>query len=338
MSKNLMIPTSTEGMSPEVMELMQSQAADMTETGGGDLMPEIGKRALQIGKKAVKQIPGKLNMINSLTGGSSKPLGLGSGIGEEGSHYIKDSKGQPLVRNPETRLKNLVHWGEGGLMKSNDGTHPLVFFHASPEFIGNEFDMTKSQARDGGWLAQGAYVTTRHKMETLDQYTRWLGKEGNAAEVIPLFIKIKKPLELFRDPSEVGWGSYKMFPEDRNIIQNKLINMKIDFENITDPNEISLTMKEEADSLNLIENFRPEHIETYLEKTGKDMSVTDFLQSSGLGYDGIIMREPGNPDDIPEAVIFKPTQAKSVFNRGFFNPDSADLHSQTEKKDPQTYS
>ena len=44
-----MIPTSTEGMSPEVMELMQSQAADMTETGGGDLMPEIGKRALQIG-------------------------------------------------------------------------------------------------------------------------------------------------------------------------------------------------------------------------------------------------------------------------------------------------
>ena len=325
-------------ISPEIRELMAESAADEAQSFGKSLVPHA-KNALKIGGRAIKTAANPLTYINSLPGGTSVSTGF-SGFEAEG--YSKDSKGRRLVTSHEKRLRNLVHWGEGGLMTTQKGVkQPLVFFHASPKFQGNEFKMELSQARDSGWLSQGGYVTTRSDMQSLDQYTRWLGKQGEAPEVLPLFIKMKKPLTLTRNIDEVGWGAYKIPDVDRILIQNKLINMRMDFENITDPEEMAEFRMNQMDNLNSIEYFKPEHIETYLEGSGytpKDMSVTEFLQSSGLDYDGVLLREPDNPDDIPEAVIFNPKQAKSVFNRGFFNKATNDLLSKAQEKDPQIYS
>ena len=44
------------------------------------------------------------------------------------------------------------------------------------------------------------------------------------------------------------------------------------------------------------------------------------------GFDAIML------DDMREVNIFKPTHAKSVRNRGWFNKDNPDLMSQTKKK------
>ena len=325
-------------ISPEIRELMAESAADEAQSFGKSLVPHA-KNALKIGGRAIKTAANPLTYINSLTGGTSVSTGF-SGFEAEG--YSKDSKGRRLVTSHEKRLRNLVHWGEGGLMTTQKGVkQPLVFFHASPKYQGNEFKMELSQARDSGWLSQGGYVTTRSDMQSLDQYTRWLGKQGEAPEVLPLFIKMKKPLTLTRNIDEVGWGAYKIPDVDRILIQNKLINMRMDFENITDPEEMAEFRMNQMDNLNSIEYFKPEHIETYLEGSGytpKDMAVTEFLQSSGLDYDGVLLREPDNPDDIPEAVIFNPKQAKSVFNRGFFNKATNDLLSKAQEKDPQIYS
>ena len=325
-------------ISPEVSQLLQEQQGDEAQAFGGSLMPSA-KNALKIGGRLIRTAANPLTYINSLTGGTAVETGKS---GFEGKGYSKDSKGQRIVTSHEKRLDNLVDWGEGGLMTTQRGkSQPLVFFHASPNFQGNEFKMELSQARDSGWLSQGGYVTTRHDVQTLDQYTRWLGKEGEAPEVLPLFIKMNKPLTLTRSIDEVGWDAYRIPHEDRNLIQNKLINMRMDFENITDPEEIAEFRMSEMDNLDSIEYFKPEHIETYLEGSGytsKDMTVTEFLQQADLGYDGVILREPGNPDDIPEGVIFDPKQAKSVFNRGFFNKATNDLLSKAQEKDPQIYS
>ena len=325
-------------ISPEVAQLLQEQQGDEAQSLGKSLVPHA-KNALKIGGRAIKTAANPLTYINSLTGGTAVETGES---GFEGGAYSKDSKGRRLVTSHEKRLSNLVHWGEGGLMTTQTGkAQPLVFFHASPNFQGNEFRMEKSQARDSGWLGQGGYVTTRHDIQTLDQYTRWLGKEGEAPEVLPLFIKMNKPLTLSRSIDEVGWEAYRIPHEDRNLIQNKLINMRMDFENITDPEEIAEFRMSEMNNLDSIEYFKPEHIENYLEGSGytsKDMTVTEFLQQKDLGYDGVILREPGNPDDIPEGVIFDPKQAKSVFNRGFFNKATNDLLSKAQEKDPQIYS
>ena len=176
-------------ISPEIRELMAESAADEAQSFGKSLVPHA-KNALKIGGRAIKTAANPLTYINSLTGGTSVSTGF-SGFEAEG--YSKDSKGRRLVTSHEKRLRNLVHWGEGGLMTTQKGVKlPLVFFHASPKFQGNEFKMELSQARDSGWLSQGGYVTTRSDMQSLDQYTRWLGKQGEAPEDLPLFIKMKK--------------------------------------------------------------------------------------------------------------------------------------------------
>ena len=326
----LQIPSKElQGLDPEVLDIMNQSRLDEAESFG-DIIPS-SIDALKIGGRAalttIKKTVNPLQWLNAVTGGSARKTAMS---GFEAEYFSKDSKGNIIITNPDVKLDNLKAWGDGGLMATKSGKYPLVFFHASPKFVGNQLDMTLSQSRDSGWLGQGGYLTTRYDRDSLDQYTRFKGKEGEAPDITPLFVKMKKPLELTRDKSEVGWGAYKMNPVDRNIIQNKLINLKLDFDNIKEGEEVAEAIQREAEYLNNITHFKPEDIEEYLERAGytpKDMSVPEFLQSSGLGYDGVIIREPENPDDIPEAVIFDAKQAKSVFNRGFFNPDSADLHS-----------
>lgn len=77
-----------------------------------------------------------------------------------------------------------------------------------------------------------------------------------------------------------------------------------------------------------MENPAEVRTKSEIAKEGGFVTPEDIKRLQAEGYDGIVKRDPDG--SINEAVAFRPTQIKSIHNRGTFDPDNPDILFQTD--------
>lgn len=198
---------------------------------------------------------------------------------------------------------------------------PTTLYHGSPDFKGDRFDLSKTQARDYGYYGEGVYLTrspgtaSNYADPNVPMFSTEREIKGASPEVIPVYANIKNPLNM----SELGPKDFKKFaktvkgfrfssnPKDYDAggrwNKNKLALM---FEKYADADFERFSMSEQLKNL----------FSVFEGATGFNRS--DLIKEAG--YDSTIIGG-GN-----EVIIYDPRRIKSMFNQGTFNPLTGDLH------------
>ena len=198
---------------------------------------------------------------------------------------------------------------------------PTPLYHGSPDFKGDRFDLSKTQARDYGYYGEGVYLTrspgtaSNYADPNVPMFSTEREIKGASPEVIPVYANIKNPLNM----SELGPKDFKKFaktvkgfrfssnPKDYDAggrwNKNKLALM---FEKYADADFERFSMSEQLKNL----------FSVFEGATGFNRS--DLIKEAG--YDSTIIGG-GN-----EVIIYDPRRIKSMFNQGTFNPLTGDLH------------
>lgn len=342
----------------ELASIMQDSAMDQITDYGGTVQEgtEQGLSNIELGLDTA---------WNVVKGGSKVLRRTGAGmllnpdIAGEGSDII------PRLSdiNDPTRQDNLSNWGRGKDSPKNytlirdSLENPVVFFHSSPNFVGNELDPKYSQLRDPGYFGEGVYLSSR-----LDESGKYLGKQhyfGKMSEeqksgkykdfhavtknpqIIGAYLRFEKALRLTAPEGEKGIESFVADDINSMEIKNGLMELLFKLRGVdptkdSDANAISeiKTKFGENEDFNTPTKIRKflYQIEAKNEK-GKELQITQFLES--LGYDGILVLEDAKrPNDYAEAVLFTKHQSKSTDNVGTFLENS-DLYTKASKKDVQ---
>jgi hypothetical protein len=292
----------------------------------------------------------------------SKKLPAGVLFSPDAAH-APDSGNLTNINNPNREF-NLQNWGEGKdsdknytMVKDSFNT-PVVFFHSSPNFIGNTLDPKYSQLRDPGYFGEGVYLSSR-----LDESGKYLAKDhyfGKMSEeqksgkykdfhaerknpkTIPAYLRFEKALRLTAPEGEKGVEAFKADDINAMEIKNGLMELLFKVKGV-DPTKDSDTDAISELKINFGENEdfnTPTKIRKFLSylgvknKQGTDLQITQFLET--LGYDGILVLEDANrPHDYAEAVLFTKDQAKhATENAGTFL-ENDDLYTKASKKDVQ---
>ena len=332
----------------EIASIMQESAMDeITDVGG----------TIEEGLSA-----GAMTAFNFLKKGSKRtPAGLvlNAGTAGEGSDIIPDLTN---INDPQ-RQDNLSNWGRGKdspknyTMVRDSLENPVIFFHSSPDFIGNTLDPYYAQLRDPGYFGEGVYLSSR-----LEESGKYLGKQhyfGKMSEekksgkykefqkqvknpkVIPAYLRFEKALRLTAPEGEKGIESFVADDINSMEIKNGLMELLFKLKGVDPTSDVdSSAVSEIKTNFGENEDFNtPTKIRKFLSqigaknKRGTELQITQFLQS--LGYDGILVLEDAKrPNDYAEAVIFTKYQAKSTDNVGTFLENS-DLYTKASKKDVQ---
>ena len=261
---------------------------------------------------------GKLNparAITSLLGNPEAPMTASAPTlydpvtGE--SRYGQDIHGHAIILDPIEKSNNFKSWFRNSKVRNQDGS-PVHMFHGAPKFVGNQLDPSRKGKRDDGYLGRGFYFTNSNRMASeyadtpiFDIYGEPV-QEAEAPEVMEVFLSVQNPVVLEAEGGldNKTWNIFKkhisktfaQHPEDRwkEIIKSGDIEPNLRFDALTE--------------FEIWYNY----------------GISEMAEDAG--FDAIML------DDMREVNIFKPTQAKSVRNRGWFNPDNPDLMSQTKKK------
>ena len=263
---------------------------------------------------------GKMNparAVTSVLGNPEAPMAANAPTLDQ---YERDIHGNVMVTDPIEKSNNFKSWFRNSKVRNQDGS-PVKMFHGSPKFIGNQLDPNKRGNRDDGYLGRGFYFSNSNSMasryadtpifdiygepyEVAQGIRRTSPEDG--AEVMEVFLSVQNPVVLDRQGGldNKTWNIFKkhisktfaQHPEDRwkEIIKSGDIEPNLRFDALTE--------------FEIWYNY----------------GVAEMAEDAG--FDAIML------DDMREVNIFKPTQAKSVRNRGWFNPDNPDLMSQTKKK------
>jgi hypothetical protein len=190
---------------------------------------------------------------------------------------------------------------------------PLVVYHGTPAKF-NAFK--KTAIRDAGFYARGFYLTKDPiyaKLYTVSQKSKNLTKSSN---VMQLYASIQDPFD-FDNPTEKDFERiWKVIDERRK-------------EKGLDPNTAERKASYKADFLNAKGSFTTS---AAYERASLGLTSREILERAG--YDGAFANNK------QEIVAFSPTQIKSIYNRGTWNPEIADISASIEKPlDPnlQTY-
>ena len=90
---------------------------------------------------------------------------------------------------------------------------PTTLYHGSPDFKGDRFDLSKTQARDYGYYGEGVYLTrspgtaSNYADPNVPMFSTEREIKGASPEVIPVYANIKNPLNM----SELGPKDFKKF-------------------------------------------------------------------------------------------------------------------------------
>lgn len=168
---------------------------------------------------------------------------------------------------------------------------PLVVYHGTGEKI-EAFDVSKSGTNiDTGWLGEGVYLTD--SPETASYYAKAGFNALKKPNVLPLYLSIQKPFY---------WG--KKGKGARGLLMN---GEKL-------PPEIHDEVIQRTGFV-FDRNKEPD----WSQESGLSKAVTEVLKEKG--YDGIVADVSNSTTGTKEIVAFKPTQIKSVNNRGTFDPN-----------------
>jgi hypothetical protein len=332
----------------EIATLMQESAMDDITDFGGEVAEGIStgvETALSFLKTRSKKAP--WGMV------------LGAGT-VEAPTTIPDLTD---INDPQ-RQDNLGNWGRGKdspkeyVMVRDSLENPVIFFHSSPDFIGNTLDPYYAQLRDPGYFGEGAYLSSR-----LGESGKYLGKQhyfGKMSEeqksgkykdfhaetknpqIIAAYLRFEKVLRLTAPEGEKGIESFVADDINSMEIKNGLMELLFKLKGV-DPTKDSDTdaISEIKTNFGEDEDFNtPTKIRKFLSligaknKRGTELQITQFLQS--LGYDGILVLEDAKrPHDYAEAILFTKDQAKhATENVGTFL-EKSDLYTKASKKDAQ---
>tara|TARA_Y100000593_G_C4276546_1_gene320386 strand:+ start:195 stop:1319 length:1125 start_codon:yes stop_codon:yes gene_type:complete len=335
----------------ELQALIEQQSIDEAAGFGGDIAEaaEAGvNTALSLIKKGSKRTPASL-LLNP--GMAAAPTTMPD---------LTDI-------NDPTRNFNIKNWGSGEhspknyQMTVNSFGEPVIFFHSSPNFIGNTLDPYYAQLRDPGYFGEGVYLSSR-----LDESGKYLEKQhyfGKMSEgektgkykdfhaekknpkVIPAYLRFEKALRLTAPEGEKGVESFVADDINAAEIKNGLMELLFKLKGVDPTNENdSAAISEIKTNFGENEDFNtPTKIRQFLSKIGAknkrgtELQITQFLKT--LGYDGVLVIEDGTrPHDYAEAIIFNKGQAKhATENIGTFD-ETDDLYTKTEKKDSEIHS
>lgn len=227
---------------------------------------------------------------------------------------------RPMQRMQRPDSEAFKKWFGESKMVDEDG-RPIVFLHGTYTDTDFEsFDLTFAGTRkesDTGFLGRGLYFS--QKPDEASQYSAeiWLNDPRYAERFpegrrsprhIPVYLKIENPFVISADLSDsigVAYGVHGKVGDKamREILGGKTLK---EWENIVyDPGGLDkygeenggIRMSEE--SFAAIQQFRD--------------GFSEYLKREG--YDGIYANGG------KEVVVFDPTQVKSVFNRGTFDPN-----------------
>lgn len=164
---------------------------------------------------------------------------------------------------------------------------PLVVYHGSPTASSiKAFDPDRT-GRDAGFYGQGHYFSA--DQEVADSYT-YDEETDTAGSVVPAYISLKKPFM---------WDATS--PETRADTSKRLaaLGVKRAPEDITGADSDSLANSDERRKFN--------------------------TAARAAGYDGVIVKSAYGEGTPKEIVAFEPTQIKSAFNGGNFDPNNPDI-------------
>ena len=254
---------------------------------------------------------GKLNparAVTSVLGNPEAPMAANAPTLDQ---YERDIHGNVMVTDPIEKSNNFKSWFRNSKVRNQDG-NPVPMFHGAPKFVGNQLDPNRKGKRDDGYLGRGFYFTNSNRMASeyaetpiFDIYGEPV-VETTAPEVMEVFLSVQNPVVLGAEGGldNRTWNIFKkhisktfaQHPEDRwkEIIKSGDIEPNLRFDALTE--------------FEIWYNY----------------GISEMAEDAG--FDAIML------DDMREVNIFKPTQAKSVRNRGWFNKDNPDLMSQTKKK------
>tara|TARA_Y100000310_G_scaffold90836_1_gene88130 strand:- start:1924 stop:3048 length:1125 start_codon:yes stop_codon:yes gene_type:complete len=335
----------------ELQALIEQQSVDEAAGFGGDIAEaaEAGvNMAVSLIKKGSKRTPASL-LLNP--GMAAAPTTMPD---------LTDI-------NDPTRNFNLGNWGSGEhspknyQMTVNSFGEPVIFFHASPNFIGDTLDPSYAQLRDPGYFGEGAYLSSRanesgkylekqhyfgkmSEEEKTGKYKEFHTEKKNP-KIIPTYLRFEKALRLTAPEGEKGVESFVADDINAAEIKNGLMELLFKLKGVDPTNENdTAAISEIKTNFGENEDFNtPTKIRKFLSqvgaknKRGTELQITQFLKT--LGYDGVLVIEDATrPHDYAEAIIFNKGQAKhATENAGTFL-ESDDLYTKTEKKDSEIHS
>mgnify|MGYP003111842191 CR=1 FL=1 len=254
---------------------------------------------------------GKLNPARAalaLAGNPEAPMAANAPTLDQ---YERDIHGNVMVTDPIEKSNNFKSWFRNSKIR-NQHDNPVPMFHGSPKFVGNQLDPNKRGNRDDGYLGRGFYFTNFYSMGNMyaetpifDIYGETV-QEAEAPEVMEVFLSVQNPVVL---DAEGG-------------LDNKTWNAFKKHISKTFAGHPDNRWKESIKSGDIEPNLRFDALTEF--EVWYNYGVSEMAEDAG--FDAIML------DDMREVNIFKPTQAKSVRNRGWFNKDNPDLMSQTKKK------
>ena len=335
--------------SQELANLMEEQAIDQAFDYG-----DIVEKGVSAAGKLIKNVGGR-------TG-----IGYLVNTGTAGDPYWDNL---PDIGDPDNEIRkdNLRIWGRGensdrnfSLITDSQDT-PIVFYHASPNFIGRSFDPDKSQLRDPGYFGEGVYFSSRadeskkylekqhyfgkmSEEEKTGKYKDFHAKKKNP-KIIPTYLRFEKALRLVSPEGEKGVESFVTDDLNAAEITNGLMELVFKIKGVDPTNENdSYAISEIKTNFGEASDFNtPTKIRKFLSKVGAknkqgtELQLTQFLKT--LGYDGILVLEDANrPNDYAEAVIFNREQSKHATENVGTYLEKDDLYTKSEKKGSETYS
>lgn len=207
-------------------------------------------------------------------------------------------RGSEFDQSDPDREQNFRKWfGKSKLVDKNN--LPLVLYHATDK------DFTEFKNKHGG-----IYFS-----EDESQLEQFIGRhEGGLGEY---YVKMENPFD-------ARWGNMS---EDKKNELREILDYLVDDEEIEDAAQTMDVDLEDADPFKVFTDGEFWHF----YGRGKQNEILEAIRRRG--YDGVIYPDAiviGEPHT--SYVIFDPTQAKSVLNKGTFNPEDPDLFSSITKE------
>jgi len=270
--------------------------AEQQDWRGDDLSDVLDLKSLLIpAKKALRRNPLSLLI--------SDPTGEEEGWQEK---YGRDEEGNLIVTDPKEREQNFKHWfGDSKVV--DKGGKPLAMYHGTQKGGFSEFDVYGSSKHglfgSGGYFTEDPEVASGYADKTSPK------AESKSPAVYRVHLSIKNPIDMDAPANKSNWAKVL---EDFGY----------------SPDEYETLRKQNATNEAVFKE-----VEDDLEAEGVPMSegselIQDMLR--GMGHDGITHMGGGRANKKSEKrhrvyIIFDPTQAKSVHNRGLFNPANPDI-------------
>lgn len=221
--------------------------------------------------------------------------GVGSGFfGHSGRPGEVGGSSSGNITSGAQRDKNFKKWFGNSKVVDENGK-PQIVYHSTKADFQIYSNGKIGSATDEGYYGKGFYFST-NPLVSSEYVADWNGEFKPGANIQPVYLRIEKPLEIYKD------GKEPKLPDDIfNILPDTLYSTETGF--AVSKNEIHSAVK-------LTHFTTPE-------------AFTNYIKDAG--YDGAYL-EYGTPGHhYREYIVYESNQIKSAFNQGSFDINSPNI-------------